>query len=158
MTRGSPIRDRAIRLVAAGLAGGLVDFVYPVGMALSRGKSWESPWLSVASGWIGKAARAGGPGPVALGIATHFAIAVCMALAYALVARRLPVLYRRWARCGAVYGVVLYGIMYRLVLPLRFGGGAGGWQGTQSWLDICAHVGVGLAVAYVLARPRAQRS
>jgi hypothetical protein len=150
-----PARDRLARVLVAGLAGGAVDFVYPVVMALSKGRTWDMPWRSVASGWVGKAAREAAWAP-ALGLVTHFCIATLMAAAYALAARRFPVLYRLWWAVAPVYGLILYGIMYRVVLPLRWPGG-GAWAGVQSVLDIAAHIGVAYAIAFVLsrsARPR----
>jgi len=151
-----PARHALAWIGLAGLAGGMVDFIYPTALALLNGRPWETPWLSVASGWIGKAAREGGAGPIALGIVTHFTVATCMAAAYWLVARRFPVLYRLWWACALGYGFVLYGVMYRIVLPLRWEG-AGAWQGAMSWLDIAAHIGVALAIAWVLSRPAKAR-
>ena len=147
------VRDRLARIAAAGLAGAAVDFAYASGMAMLNGRPWERPWLSVASGWIGKAAREGGWGTISLGIVTHIGIALCMAAAYALVARRYPVLYRLWWLCALPYGLILYGVMYRIVLPLRWPGG-GAWRGPESFLDIAAHIGVALAIAGVLALRR----
>ncbi|MBL8555130.1 MAG: hypothetical protein JNL41_12680 [Phenylobacterium sp.] len=145
-----PARDRLARVLVAGLAGGAVDFVYPIVMALSKGRAWDMPWRSVASGWIGKAARDAAWAP-ALGILTHFCIATAMAATYALAARRFPVLYRLWWAAAPVYGLILYGIMYRVVLPLRWAG-AGAWDGMPSVLDVGAHVGVAYAIAFVLSR------
>jgi hypothetical protein len=139
-------------ILAAGLLGGLVDFVYPSLMALARGRPLDSPWRSVASGWIGKAASEGA-GPVALGIVTHFAIASVMALVFALAATRLPVLYRRPWISGLLYGFVLYGVMYGIVLPTRFGRPYH-WNGAISLMDIAAHIGVALVIALVLSRRR----
>ena len=148
-----PVRGGLARILPAGLAGGAIDFVYPTGMALLGGRSWETPWRAVASGWIGKAARDGGLGATALGIATHFGIAVAMAAAYALAARRAPVLYRLWWLCAVPYGVILFFVMNWIVLPLRWPG-AGGWRGPMSWLDLAVHVAVALAFAWVLSRRR----
>ncbi len=147
-----PARDLASRIVTAGLAGGAVDLVYASVMGIASGRSVLKVWQGVASGWIGKAAGEGGLATAALGVLTHFGIATCMAGAYALAATRLPILYRRWLVFALLYGVILYGVMYRIVLPLRFPG-AGGWKGGLSVLDICAHVGLALAAAFVLSRP-----
>jgi hypothetical protein len=144
------VRDSLARVTLAGLAGGVVD-VYPTGMALSKGRPWDAPWQAVASGWIGKAARDGGLASTGLGIVTHFGIALAMAAAYALVARRFPVLYRRWWLCAVPYGAILYLVMNRIVLPLRWPG-AGGWRGVESAYDVVAHLGVALAIAWVLSR------
>lgn len=147
-----PARDALSRTLMAGLAGGAVDLVYASAMGVLNSGSAARPWQVVASGWIGPAAREGGAWSVALGLATHFGIAVCMAAAYALAARRWPDLYRRWWLYAPAYGIVLYAVMYRIVLPLRWPG-AGAWQGAASLLDIAAHVGLAFAAAYVLSRP-----
>jgi len=158
---GSPASPKApsalTRILFAGLAGGAVDFVYASTLAILRGRGFERPWQSVASGWIGKAASDGGWGAIALGIVTHFGIATVMALAYVLAASRLPLLTRRPLLCGALYGLVLYGVMYGVVLPTRFGR-AYQWNGVFSVTDILAHIGVGLAIALVTARWSGARS
>jgi hypothetical protein len=147
-------------ILAAGLAGGLVDFVYAsVMFGLMRGKPIYKVWQGVAAGWLGKAAADGGYASAALGVATHFAIALCMAAAYALAATRLSLLTRRPLLAGGLYGVALYAFMYGAVLPLRFGAPYR-WHGLNSLGDIASHVGVGLAIALVLsrsARPRLNR-
>jgi hypothetical protein len=147
-----PARDALARVALAGLAGGAVDFVYASVVGVMSGRGVARVWQGVASGWLGKAAAHGGMGSVALGIVTHFGIATCMAAVYALAAGRAPVLYRRWMLAAPVYGVILYGVMYRIVLPLRFPG-AGGWHGLESVADIASHIGLALAAAFVLSRP-----
>lgn len=145
-----PVALSAIGL--AGLAGGLVDFVYAsVMFGLLKGKPIYKVWQGVASGWLGKAAADGGYGSAALGVVTHFGIALCMAAAYGLAATRLGILRQRPLVCGAVYGVLLYGFMYGVVLPLRFGRPYH-WNGLASAGDLVSHVGVGLAIAFVLSR------
>src|SRR5688572_24624539 len=147
----APVRLPSLStIVTAGALGGFVDFVYPSVMALVRGRPIESPWRSVASGWIGPAAK-DGAWPVALGVVTHFGIAIVMAAVFALAATRLPVLTRRPLASGALYGLVLYAVMYGVVLPTRFGRPYQ-WNGLFSVLDIVAHIGVGLAIALVIAR------
>lgn len=149
-----PRRGALSRLLAAGLAGGAVDFVYASGMALSRGNPPTRPWRMVASGWIGRDAAEGAL-PVALGVVTHFGIALCMAAAYIHLARRAPLVAARpWATAPA-YGLVLYAVMYLGVLPLRFGS-PWQWRGALSVLDILAHIGVALAIVAVATRRRPQ--
>ncbi|MBW8816265.1 MAG: hypothetical protein JF588_22840 [Caulobacterales bacterium] len=150
-----PARDALARIALAGLAGGAVDFVYASALGLMSGRGFVRVWQGVASGWLGKAAAHGGMGSLTLGLVTHFGIATCMAAAYALVAARAPILYRRWWLAAPLYGVVLYGVMYKIVLPLRFPG-AGGWHGLESVADVASHIGLALAAAFVLSRPRPQ--
>jgi hypothetical protein len=138
-------------ILLAGLGGGAVDFVYASGMAMAHGRPFLRVWQGVASGWLGDAAASGGLASMALGIATHFGIAICMAAAYALVAARAPLLYRRPVACGLAYGVVLYLVMYRVVMPLRWGA-ALPWNGLRSVADIASHIGVALVITVVLSR------
>ena len=150
-----PVRGALLRIVTAGLAGGLVDFVYASAMALSRGRPWTRPWDMVASGWFGRAAVESGPVVTGVGIVTHFAIATAMAGAYVHLSRRIPaVVARPWAT-APIYGLILYAVMYLGVLPLRFGS-PWTWNGVSSLLDIAAHVGVALAIVAVVARRRPQ--
>lgn len=139
------------RILAAGLLGGMVDFVYACCVGLIRSGSPVRPWQGVASGWLGPAAREMGLASAALGVLTHFAIATAMAAAYALAATRLEVLYRRPGLSGLLYGLILYAVMYGAVLPLRFGR-PWHWAGLLSVTDILAHLGVGLVIALVLSR------
>lgn len=139
-------------VILAGLAGGLVDFVYAsVVFGLARGKPIYKVWQGPASGWLGKSAADGGYASAALGVATHFGIALCMAAVYFLAATRLKVLYQRPWVSGVLYGVILYAVMYGAVLPLRFGTPYA-FHGLASLGDLASHVGVGLAIALVLSR------
>ncbi len=155
----SPARPSAISaVVLAGLAGGSVDFIYACGVGLVHGRSVMRVWQGVAAGWLGKAATEGGLATMALGIVTHFGIATCMAVAYALTAARMKLLYRRPVLCGVAYGLLLYAVMYGLVLSLRYPGAFPRWDGIQSWTDIASHIGVGVALAIVLSRSAARRT
>jgi hypothetical protein len=138
------------RIVAAGLAGGAVDFVYACAVGLSSGRSIQRVWQGVANGLIGKPAMEMGWVSSALGMAIHFTIATIMAAAFAIAADRMPGLYRRPWIAGVLYGLVLYGVMYGIVLPLRWPTVFPNWSGLSSVLDVLAHVGVGLAIVFVL--------
>jgi hypothetical protein len=153
-SRSPPGAASAVAL--AGFGGGAVDFIYASCVGLIHGRSFLQVGQGVASGWFGTAAADGGGATPALGIATHFGIAICMAAVYALVAARVPLLYRRPVPCGVAYGVVLYAVMYRIVLPLRFPAVFPRWDGAQSVTDIASHVGVGLVIAILLSRRAAR--
>jgi len=143
------------RILVAGLLAGLLDFLYASFLAVVLvGAPFARVWQGVATGWIGKAALEMGWVSAALGIVTHFAIAVVMAAAYAVAATRLAVLHRRPWLSGALYGLLLYLAMYLVVLPLRFPDTFPRWDGVQSWMDIAVHVGVGVIIVLVLSRRR----
>jgi hypothetical protein len=147
-----PGRSLITNIILAGLAGGAVDGVYASCVGLIHGRTVVKVWQGVAGGWLGKDAGQGGLATAALGLATHFGIAICMAAAFALVASRVRLLYQRPLIAGAAYGLVLYTVMYRIVLPLRWPAIFPKWDGVQSITDIASHVGVGLAIAWVLSR------
>ena len=135
-------------VLLGGVVAGTFDIVYAcVFWAIKRGLSPQRILQGVASGWLGDASVTGGPATAVLGLVTHFFIAISMAVAYYLVARRWPLLWQRPVACGAAYGLVLYGIMNHVVVPLsRAGAGAQDplWVG----LSIAVHMLlIGLPIA-----------
>jgi hypothetical protein len=74
----------------------------------------------IAAGWMGSRSHAYGGPSAALGALSHAAIATVMVMAYDALARRPG---RQWIRdrcieSGVLYGVVLFGIMNLVVVPL----------------------------------------
>ena len=54
------------------------------------------------------------------GAAVHYAIMACMVAAYMAFAPRVPDLFNRPIVAGILYGLLLWGIMYWVVRPLRW--------------------------------------
>lgn len=105
--------------LVAGLAAGALDIVFACSFwAIKAGVPARRILQSVAAGLLGKASFDGGWATAALGLVLHFGIAVVMALAYFLVAREWPLLVQRPLLCGALYGLMLYGVMSFVVVPL----------------------------------------
>jgi hypothetical protein len=73
---------------------------------------------SVASGWLGAAARKGGTEAVVIGVASHFALMISIAAVYVLAAARMPWLKANWIIGGLVFGACVFGIMNAIVVPL----------------------------------------
>jgi hypothetical protein len=140
------------RIALAGVAGGVVDAVYFSTLAWIQGRSPFRVLQSIASFWLGAASMHAGVISALLGFATHFGLAILMAAGYAAAATKLPLFRHRPRTAGPVYGLVLYWVMYYLVLPLRWPEIYPRFFGWMSGLDILAHMGVGLAMALVLAR------
>jgi uncharacterized membrane protein YagU involved in acid resistance len=86
----------------------------------------------------GKASFEGGAATAALGLGLHYFIATTIVLVYYLVARRWPLLARRPWALGAAYGLLLYGIMNYIVLPLS-AAGAGAKDPLWVSLSILVH-------------------
>ncbi len=110
-------------LVAGGVVAGTFDIVYAcVFWAIKRGVVPQRILQRVASGLLGEASLTGGWATAALGLVCHYFIAISMAVTYYLVARRWPALWQRPLRYGAAYGLLLYGIMNYVVVPLSAAG------------------------------------
>jgi hypothetical protein len=145
-------------VVAGGLAAGTLDIVYAcVFWAVKAGVPAQRIFQSVAAGLLGKASFEGGGGTAVLGLALHYFIALSMSLVYYVVARRWPLLWQRPLLCGGAYGLLLYGIMNYVVLPLSAAG-----SGTKDplWvtLSIVVHVLlIGIPIA-LFARRALQQS
>ena len=112
-------RHPAAVVLAGGLTAGAFDIVYACTFwAIKRGVPATRVFQSVAAGLLGPAAFDGGAPTAALGLLLHFFIAVTMAFTYYAVATRWRALIERPMVLGAAYGVLLYGIMNYVVVPL----------------------------------------
>jgi uncharacterized membrane protein YagU involved in acid resistance len=143
-------------VLAGGLVAGTLDIVYACAFWASKaGVPARRILQSVASGLLGRASFDGGAATAALGLALHFLIATSMSAAYYLVARRWPLLWRRPILCGAAYGLLLYGIMNHIVVPLS---AAGPGSKDPLWiaLSIAVHVLlIGIPIALLTRRAHA---
>jgi hypothetical protein len=110
------LRPILLATLVAGTLDILSAFVF-VGMA---GGSPGAVLGYVASGPFGDAAKDGGASWAAIGLGVHYAIMLCMVTAYFLVVRRIPFLLRNPVVAGLLYGLILWGIMYWIVKPLRW--------------------------------------
>jgi hypothetical protein len=73
---------------------------------------------SIASHLIGRSAFSGGLPVALLGLSLHYLIAAFWIAAFVLSAQRAAVLVHYPVLCGALYGLLIYGVMNFLVLPL----------------------------------------
>jgi len=80
---------------------------------------------SIAAGLLGGAAFQGGLGAAALGACLHFFIAFVVVATYHVVAKRARILTDRPVIFGLLYGVAVYFVMSRIVVPLSAAGGGG---------------------------------
>jgi hypothetical protein len=108
---------------------------------------------SVAAGPFGDAMREGGAPAALIGLATHFSIMTVMAGVFVLASTRFEWLRRQWLLAGTGYGLILYGVMYRIVLVLRYPGifpQNGLWQVSNALFShiVC----VGIPIAYIASR------
>lgn len=115
---------------------------------------------SVAAGLLGRESFAGGAATAALGLGLHFAIVAAMAFAYYATASRWRALGARPLPWGSVYGLILYGVMNYVVVPLS---AAPQSPKDMLWmaLSVAAHVAlVGIPIAlgthFALRAPNAR--
>jgi hypothetical protein len=148
----------AVAVVKGGLTVGVLDGLFAVVYWGLRSVGPMRVFRGVAAGWLGRpAAAAGGVPTFLLGLATHFLIAFCVAGAYFLATRKLPVLVRHWVPCGLLYGAAVHTFMTFVVIPLsRIGPGRFAWP--NFLLNIAGHaLLVGLPAAYFASRSAGPR-
>lgn len=110
---------RATRAILYGtLVVGLLDGIDAIVFFGLRGAKPHRIFQSIASGLLGSDSFQGGWATAALGVGLHFFIAFGIVLTYWLVSRRWLLLVRRPVVCGLLYGLVVYGVMNLVVLPL----------------------------------------
>ena len=106
-------------VLLGGLVAGSFDITYACTFwYLKRGVLPSRVFQSVAAGLLGDASFTGGWRSAALGLALHYFIATSMAVTYYLFARRWSDLWEKPFVYGPMYGVLLYGIMNYIVVPL----------------------------------------
>ena len=125
---------------SAGLLVGTLDIVFVttfwgIKSAIPTGRILQS----IAAGLLGPAAFEGGAQTALLGLGLHYSIAIIMALAWYLVARRWTILNDRPVAFGGMYGLVLYGIMNFVVVPLSRAT-PGSTDPTWVWSSVAVHV------------------
>lgn len=160
MTASSgPTRRSApwVFVLAGGLVAGTLDIVYAISFWALKAEVPAARILqSIAAGLLGKASFEGGGATAALGLGLHYFIATSMSVVYYLVAGRWPLLRQRPVLCGAGYGLLLYGIMNYVVVPLS---AAGPGSKDPLWvaLSITVHMLlIGVPIALFARRARQQ--
>ena len=108
-----------VYVLLGGLVAGTFDITYACTFwYLKQGVLPTRIFQVVASGLLGDASFTGGWRTALLGLALHYSIATSMAVTYYLFARKWSELSQRPWVYGPLYGVLLYGIMNYIVVPL----------------------------------------
>lgn len=117
-------KTRALLLgtLAVGVLDALDAFIF---FGLRSGAQPVRILQSIASGLLGRAAYQGGWATALLGLLLHFVIAFGIVAAFFLAARLLPWLHRHPFLYGAIYGVLAYLAMNKVVVPLSAAAGSG---------------------------------
>ena len=138
--------------LAGGLVAGALDITYAF---VGYGLLGVTPFRilhSVASGWLGEAAYEGGAATAALGLASHLFITCVAAAIYVMASRRLDVLTVRPFLCGGLFGLIVFGVMNYVVVPLS-AAVVGGPRGIFYPLGVLVHIFfVGIPIALFARR------
>lgn len=142
-----------INIVASGIVAGSLDIAFATMFwAIKADISPIRIFQTIASGALGAESYEGGVQTALLGLVLHFTIAVIMAAAYFLLAVRLETLWRRPFIIGSAYGLVLYGFMNFIVLPLS-AASSGSNNPTWIWMSVIVHMFfVGIPIALFAKR------
>jgi hypothetical protein len=105
-------------ILIGGLAAGAMDLTFAFSFWALKGIAPDAVLRGIATGLLGPAARTGAP-PVVLGLVGHFLLSLLFAAVFVLITTRAPSLGRQspWL-AGPLYGIAVYFLMNRVVLPL----------------------------------------
>jgi hypothetical protein len=73
---------------------------------------------NIASGLLGPSAFKGGITTALVGLLIHYTITLCWATLFVLAARRIAALRQHAVISGLIYGLLIYGVMNYIVLPM----------------------------------------
>ena len=106
-------------IAIATFIAGTLDILSAVIFSILAGRAPVQMLQGVASGPLGAVALTS-PGYAAAGLLVHFAIMACMVTAYMVISSRWRLLLDSPVLAGALYGILLWFVMYWVVMPLRF--------------------------------------
>ena len=146
-------------VACGGIALGLADLAFAaLYWFLHSGIAPASVPQSIA-GWVldTAVARAGGIATALAGAALYCTVVAAMVAGYMKLSAWRPAVHARWAFSGAMYGLAMYVLLFRLVLPLAAPAHAPTTM-PPSWTLAClaAYAGIGIGCA-LIARAKAAR-
>jgi len=153
--REARMRAWILPIVLGGLIAGALDIAYAFAHYYAVYQLAPLRILhSIAAGALGpEAARAGGWGTGALGLALHFLLTTIMAAFFVAWTRMIPDLNKWPWLSGATYGLALFVLMQVVVLPMSAAGGAGFPEGQFLVGGLLIHAfGVGVPIALIARR------
>jgi hypothetical protein len=103
----------------ATLVCGTLDILFAIILTLWRGKDPAAMLRFVASGPFPPATGWGAAGSL-LGLVVHYALMMVMVAVFVLAARSRAHLVDMPLRAALAYGIITYGVMNLIVVPLRF--------------------------------------
>ncbi len=108
-----------VAILVAGAIAASLDLVFACTFhGLRSGASPVRILKSIASGWFGTDAMAGGVGVAMIGFVSHYAILIVAAALYFAATRWMTWMNRHAYLYGALFGLCIYVFMNWVVLPL----------------------------------------
>lgn len=146
-------------ILYGGLTVGLLDACDATVFFGALGVRPERIAQHVASGLLGPASFEGGAATIALGVALHFTVAICIAATFYLLSLRIPALVAHPVLGGLGFGVAAYFVMGHVVLPLSRVRTSGAFSFPVFVNGVVGHaVLIGLPIALFAARSARRRS
>jgi hypothetical protein len=143
-----------VAILTATIVCGTLDILSAFAFAAADGMGPGRVLRFVASGPFGDGMRDGGFLSALAGLVTHYVLMAVMAAVFVLGVGGSDVLRRRWPLLGVCYGLAIFGVMYWIVIPARFGlyPRADAWHLLNALFShiVC----VGLPMAGIAARMR----
>ncbi|HKP02137.1 MAG TPA: hypothetical protein VJU77_02145 [Chthoniobacterales bacterium] len=136
----------------AGLVAGVLDISSAFILGYPKGVGPIRVLQGVAAGLIGReAAINGGLATAGLGLAIHFFIAFVVATVFYAASRKRVFLTQHPIVSGMLYGVVVYGFMYWIVMPLAYP--VVHPSLSRDLVAVCVHMLlIGLPIALIVSR------
>jgi hypothetical protein len=120
----APTSEKSRALPAIGwatLIAGVLDISSAFLLSYPKGVGPIRVLQGVAAGLLGReSAINGGLATAGLGLAIHFFIAFVVSTVFYVASRKLIFLTRHAVISGLLYGVIVYGFMYWVVMPLAY--------------------------------------
>jgi len=120
---GTNLESKRPRALETILWGGVAVAVLDIANAMTfwwvySGATPQTILQSIAAGILGPDAFAGGAATAWLGAFLHFFISCGIAAVFYIACLRWPILFKRPATYGAIYGAIVYLVMTHVVVPL----------------------------------------
>jgi len=107
-------------ILTAGLVVGVLDISSAFVIWWQRGVGARRGLQGIAAGLLGANSFNGGLVTAGLGLLLHFFVAFVVVIVFYLVSRKIEFLTLHAVASGALYGICVYIVMYRFVLPTVF--------------------------------------
>jgi uncharacterized membrane protein YagU involved in acid resistance len=110
---------------------------------------------AIAAGLLGRESYSDGAWSSVLGFVLQVLMSCLIAAVYVIAARRLPALRRNWIIAGLAYGVIVFGVMNYVVMPLSAVGKSPTFTAARFVENLAAMLVFGLIITFIDRRREA---